>query len=420
MRTRITTWSSAAFAAAAAVCAVARPAYPAALPAARKEVVLYSFCQTSGCPDGQFPYGPMVQDARGNFYGTTVAGGNKNNAGTIYEFERVKKAWVFHSLYSFCTRTNCTDGSSPEGGLIVDTSGNLYGTAVLGGNANQGVVFELRKHGKFKILYSFCAKKNCTDGALPDSGLAYQGQRNGQLYDGKSTLYGTAEEKGPHSRGVAYAIAPDGSESTLYGFGADADDGADPMDPLIMDGAGNLYGTTSSGGSENGGTIFGINPSGVETMSFSFCSQGANCGFYPGQGGLLMTPDGALVGTTPNGGTYVSGVVFSFSTGTYQTLASFCNGSLCPSGGDARGALIEDSSGNLYGVAPLGGNTEGGGTVFEFTGSRLKALYSFCALANCADGKAPYAKLIMNSRGDLFGTTTAGGAYNGGAIFELL
>lgn len=394
-----------------------------ALPAgaARTETVLYSFCQASGCPDGQFPYAPMVQDTKGNFYGTTLGGSNANNAGTIYELEHVKKSWVFHSLYSFCAKTNCTDGSSPAG-LILDTSGNLYGTATLGGKAGQGVVFELRKNGKFKVLYSFCTKLQCADGALPQAGLTYQGQQNGQLYDGISTLYGTAEEKGPYDRGVVYSITPDGSESSLYGFGADnnANDGNGPGNTPIMDSEGNLYGTTGAGGSENGGTIFSINSSGMETMSFSFCSQGADCGFYPGQGALLMTPDGALVGTTPNGGMYDSGVIYSFAAGTYQTLASFCGKTYCKSGGDARGGLIEDSSGNLYGVAPLGGNdVEGAGSVFEFTGSRLRVLYTFCAQANCADGKAPYPKLIMNSRGRLFGTTAEGGAYNGGTIFEL-
>src|SRR5947209_14230709 len=85
------------------------------------EKVLYSFCQTSGCPDGQDPYSPMVQDAHGNLFGTAAAGGNSSNAGTIYELQKVKRNWVFHSLYTFCSQTNCTDGNAPSGGLIVDT-----------------------------------------------------------------------------------------------------------------------------------------------------------------------------------------------------------------------------------------------------------------------------------------------------------
>jgi len=362
----------------------------------------------------------MVQDARGNFYGTTTVGGNANNSGTIYELERAKKNWVFHTLYSFCSRTNCKDGRYPAG-LIVDTSGNLYGTAAGGGNGNEGVVFELRKNGKLSVLYKFCARSGCVDGAAPQAGLAYQGQQNAQLYDGISPLYGTAEDGGAYNQGVVYTITSGGPESALYNFGANSDDGNGPVDPVIVDTTGNLYGTTSAGGSENAGTIYSISPTGTETMSFSLCSQGEDCGFYPGTGALLMTPDGTLIGTIPNGGAYDGGVIYSFTAGTYQTLANFCNGSTCPTGAAARGALIEDPFGNLYGVAPLGGkNGTNAGTVFEFTGSRLRTLYSFCALTNCTDGKTPYSKLIMDSHGHLFGTTAGGGTFNGGTIFELL
>ena len=133
-----------------------------------------------------------------------------------------------------------------------------------------------------------------------------------------------------------------------------------------------------------------------------------------------MNPEGTLFGTSPGGGKFNEGFVYSFAAGTYSTLASFCNRRTCLTGGYSQSALIEDASGNLYGVAPLGGrNGTDKGTVFELTGSSLKALYSFCALANCTDGAGPYSKLLMNSRGALFGTTTLGGAFNGGAIFKL-
>jgi uncharacterized repeat protein (TIGR03803 family) len=367
----------------------------------------------------------MVQDAQGNLFGTTILGGNTHNAGTIYELQKAGKNWLFHSLYSFCSQTNCTDGNSPEGGLIVDTSGDLYGTTGIGGDANHGVVYELRKNGKLKVLYSFCAQAQCADGASPVGGLTYQGQQTGQIYDGTPTLYGTTEIGGPADWGLVYTIAPGTSESVLYALGADNNpyDGQEPLDPLIMDSEGNLYGTTNLGGSTNAGTIFTINPSGMETMSFAFCSQGGqDCGGEPGYGALLMTPNGALVGTTRAGGYYADGVIYSFAGGHYTTLAAFCNASHpCRSGGGAECALIEDSSGNLYGVAPLGGKSgPEPGAVFEFSGLKLKPIYTFCARANCTDGQHPYSKLIMNSRGHLFGTTIDGGAYNAGTIFELL
>jgi hypothetical protein len=133
-----------------------------------------------------------------------------------------------------------------------------------------------------------------------------------------------------------------------------------------------------------------------------------------------MKGDGTLVGTTPLGGIFGEGVLYSFATGTYTTVAHFCNAHTCKSGGNSQSALIEDAYGNLYGVAPLGGrNDSDKGTVFELTGTTLKAIYSFCAQTNCADGAYPYSKLLVNSRGALFGTTTRGGAFNGGTIFEL-
>jgi uncharacterized repeat protein (TIGR03803 family) len=239
-----------------------------ALPAsARIEKVLYSFCQTTGCPDGQDPYSPMVQDAHGNLFGTTLAGGNASNAGTIYELQKVKRSWVFHSLYSFCSQTNCTDGSTPYGGLIVDVSGNLYGTTLLGGNANDGAVYELQKNGTFKVLYSFCALSSCADGAQPYAGLTYQGQQTGAFYDGSSPLYGTTSSGGVSNlqSGVVYTITPGGVESVLYAFGEgfnNFNDGVKPLAPLTMDSDDNLYGTTNNGGSTNSGTIFGVSPSG--------------------------------------------------------------------------------------------------------------------------------------------------------------
>jgi uncharacterized repeat protein (TIGR03803 family) len=406
-----------------AVLALAAWAVFAAPAAARKEVVLYSFCQSTGCPDGQYPYSPMVQDARGNLFGTTLEGGNANNAGTIYELEKVKSGWLFHSLYSFCSQSGCTDGNAPEGGLIVDTAGNLYGTTVLGGRKNNGVIFELKRNGRFKVLYRFCEHAKCADGAGPVAGLTYQGQQSGQLYDGISTLYGTTESGGPANWGLVYSIAPGEQESVLYAFGANnnANDGQGPLAPVIMDSEGNLYGTTDGGGHPNGGTIFSITPAGNESMSFAFCSQGQDCGCNPGTGALLMRADGTLVGTTPQCGYYNEGVAYSFDSGTYTALAPFCNASHpCKSGARPESALVQDTSGNLYGVAPLIGRSDSDkGTVFELTGSKLKVLYAFCTQTNCVDGASPYSKLIMDSRGELFGTTTQGGAFNGGTIFEL-
>jgi uncharacterized repeat protein (TIGR03803 family) len=337
----------------------------------------------------------------------------------------VKKSWKLRTLYKFCSQTNCTDGDAPAGALVIDSSGNLYGTTDDGGNENGGVVYELQKGGAYKVLYSFCALSQCADGSHPFAGLAYQGQQSGETYDGVSTLYGTAARGGPMNWGVVYTIAPGEAESVLYGFGADdnADDGDGPTTPLILDSAGNLYGTTPGGGSTGGGTIFGITPQGSETLSFAFCSQEPqDCGADPGIGGLLMTPDGTLFGTTQEsevGGT-LRGVLYSFANGTYSTLANFCAHRKCKQGVGPEAALVQGPSGNLYGSASQGGGgTDNSGAVFEFTGSRLRAIYKFCAKPKCADGSNPYSRLLITSHGAMLGTTSQGGAFNEGTIFEL-
>src|SRR5437773_467075 len=112
MRPNKNLWFPLSAMAASALIAMALTALPAE---SRIEKVLYSFCQSSGCPDGQEPVSPLVQDTHGNLFGTTVLGGNTHNAGTIYELQKVKKSWVFHSLYSFCSQANCADGSWPVG-----------------------------------------------------------------------------------------------------------------------------------------------------------------------------------------------------------------------------------------------------------------------------------------------------------------
>ena len=204
----------------------------------------------------------------------------------------------------------------------------------------------------------------------------------------------------------------------LYAFGANnnASDGQAPLALVIVDSEGNLYGTTNVGGSSNEGTIFTINPAGNESVLFSFCPGQQECGCNPGTGALLMRADGSLVGTTLGCGEYDEGLAYSYSSGTYTALAPFCSHT-CKSGARPEGGLVEDTSGNLYGVAPQG--ESGQGTVFELTGSKLDARYTFCAQTDCVDGANPYSKLIMNSRRALFGTTAQGGAFNGGTIFEL-
>src|SRR5437016_5528086 len=115
-----------------------------------------------------------------------------------------------------------------------------------------------KKNGAFQVLYSFCSQTSCADGAQPYAGLTYQGQQNGQLYDGSSTLYGTTSAGGAIGIGGVFSLTPGGGEAILYSFGNSTNDGRLPISPLIMDGTGNLYGTAKYGGAAGAGTLFEI------------------------------------------------------------------------------------------------------------------------------------------------------------------
>jgi uncharacterized repeat protein (TIGR03803 family) len=192
---------------------------------------------------------------------------------------------------------------NPSAELIMDAAANLYGTTYHGGTSGGGVVFKLAPDGTETVLYSFCSQFNCADGDHPSAGL---------IMDGAGNLYGTTYYGGTSGGGVVFKLAPDGTETVLYSFCSQSNcaDGSDPEAGLIMDGAGNLYGTTSDGGGTFGGVVFKLAPDGTETVLYSFCSQsGCADGSYP-EAGLIMDGAGNLYGTTLGGGTSGTGVVF--------------------------------------------------------------------------------------------------------------
>src|SRR5438132_1655370 len=162
------------------VCAAAMltAAGPGAIPAAspdNPEQVLYSFCQQTGCSDGATPHAGLITDSAGNLYGTTYFGGNASDAGTVFQLTpNGSGGWTQTVLYAFCQQDACADGQNPRSGLIIDGSGNLYGTTTAGGSNGYGAMFELTPSGKAwsqTVLYSFCAQTGCADGADPSSGV---------------------------------------------------------------------------------------------------------------------------------------------------------------------------------------------------------------------------------------------------------
>ncbi|HEY1614476.1 MAG TPA: choice-of-anchor tandem repeat GloVer-containing protein [Rhizomicrobium sp.] len=149
---------------------------------------IYDFCESTGCPDGGSPSSRLVADASGNLYGTTFVGGTKDQ-GAVYRLSPGGKGWNESVIYSFCTSENCPNGQSPSGALWLDDNGDIYGTTYAGGANNSGIVYRLgggasSRKVAFSILYSFCSQADCADGSVPTSGV---------IADESGNFYGTTE-----------------------------------------------------------------------------------------------------------------------------------------------------------------------------------------------------------------------------------
>ena len=415
---------------------------------AYKLKVLYAFCAETNCTDGQAPspYAPVVMDAAGNLFGTTADGGDQGD-GVVFKLSPPQghKGWKFERIYSFCAEPACADGTTPIGNLVVDVSGNVFGVSRFGGSGN-GSVFELSppvegKTWTFAIVHSFCSESGCADGSQPFSGLTYQGAASGLPYDGTSPLYGVTSEGGTQGKGAAYQLVPvpqkaKWKESVLYSFcvKSGCTDGQTPTAVPILDGAGNLYGVTDFGGATQNGVLFKLSPGGGKrwrnTVLHSFCAvNGCSDGGLANK--LVMDGQGNLFGTAVFGGTSAThaGVAFELvangSQPQYSVLYNFCSQSDCRDGASPKSELLIDAAGALLGTAFNGGGhdtdlfNQGGGTVFKLTGTTLQTLHRFCSKPNCVDGMYPYAGMIANPSGVLFGITEVGGAHDGGEVFEM-
>jgi len=305
------------------------------------------------------------------------------------------------------TFTNGSDGSDPAGPLISDSADNLYGEAAAGGSSGHGTAFNLSPNGTLTVLYAFTDRN---DGGAPTGGL---------IMDNAGNLYGTASQGGANGKGAIFEISVQGSERALYAFKGGSD-GANPYSGVILDGAGNLYGTTVNGGSENCqygcGTVFRLAPGGNETVLYAF--TGGADGSDPFRG-LVRDKNGNLYGTTLLGGGYGYGAIFKLAPdGTETVLHSFSGGN---DGANPYAGLIRDSAGFLYGTTTAGG-ANGKGAVFQLApDGTLKVLHSF---TGGKDGTSPYAGLIRDKKGHLYGTTYGGGGTgcNGtgcGTVFKL-
>lgn len=384
------------------------------LPAqAQTETTLFTFSVGAA---GYSPCSGLAMDASGNFYGVTCYGGS-SNWGVVFQLVNNSGTYSQNTLYSLPGDGVSDHGEGPSAPLAIDASGNLYGTTYYGGTDGYGTVFELvNNSGTYsaKVLYSFTRA----------SGINPQGN---VIMDGSGNLYGTTSGGGANDYGTVFELVNNSgtySFEVLYSF--DNLDGAFPVGGLTMDGSGNLYGTTSAGGASAAGGNYGygvvfelVNNSGSYSQKLLYSFQGNGDGGYP-DAGLVMDKSGNLFGTTTYGGVNGAGNVLELvnNSGSYteNVLYSFPNSySSDEETTSFYSNLIIDGSGNLYGTT-AGGGANNDGTVFELVNS--SGTYTFETLYNFGssdtDGANPLGGVIMDALGNLYGTTLAG------TVFELV
>jgi uncharacterized repeat protein (TIGR03803 family) len=380
--------------------------------------VLYSFGSNSH--DGTYPQGKLVFDSGGNLYGVTAGDGAKGK-GTIFKLSpQSDGSWQETNLYNFCSdpwNGICRDGQEPNGSLAIDSQGNLYGTAESGGvscydnRRGCGTVFKLsppQNGGKwiYTVLYDFCSS-SCTSGAAPDSGLTF---------DAAGNLYGTTSMGGSghiyKGGGVTYMLSPGANgwtETVLYNFCSLGEayycpDGSIPNSGVVLDKAGNLYGTTESGTKWQRGVIYELSPSAggvwTESLIYTFYDDYA--------GGPVTFESGNLYSIARDG-------IRRFDNHNDKGLFE-----LFPTdvGSDSfGGALLDAQREVLFGTTESGG-ANNAGTIWEAEQAQIIPLYNFCSQPNCADGGNPFTGLIEDGAGNLYGTAE-GGSNSRGVVFEL-
>jgi uncharacterized repeat protein (TIGR03803 family) len=344
--------------------------------------VVESLCSDALC--GNSVRARMAQDGAGNFFGFMESGGFYDR-GAMFKLYREpgKSKWKFATIYNFCHLLDCRDGEDTESETpIVDTAGNLYGTTAFGGTYNAGTFFKLTpnwngRQWKLTVLYNFCAKDSaCHDGGQPIGSLTYQGASSGALYDGSSPLYGANEVGGAHGSGVVFSLTQRFGrwhEQQLYAFcsegGDSCTDGRIGRD-FSLDSSGDLIGVG-----------YRANPDNVNGFVFKLA---------------------------PNSGS-------RFWTQTI--LHNFCSLANCADGSGPAGGIVQDASGNLYGLTSYGGNTNCGhnggcGVLYRIAPDNSESvLHAFCSRPLCRDGIFPTGGLLIDSSGILYGAALGGGHY---------
>ncbi len=418
--------------------------------------VLYRF---TGGADGAQPFSTLIADQEGNLYGTTSAGASGTGGyGAVFQ---LNKAGQESTVYTFPQEV---DASKPDASVFRDAAGNLYGTTTLAGTFNDGALYRIDMSGGETVLYSF-GGANASNGCQPYGGVA--GDAAGNLY-GTTKYCGTLA--GGFTYGTLYKMDPAGNLTVLHNFGATGD-GAYPAGGVTLDAAGNIYGTTFSGGAycqtgDCAGVVYKLDAGGNYSILYSFTTAS---GWYQPEGTLALDSAGNIYGTTTTGGAFrldpagnftpihvftggaggfdlVAGVVLDAAGNIYGTayqggtgtckdltgcgvvfkldssgnetvLHTFTGG---PDGGSPLGGVVLDSAGNLYGTTQYGGSAYGSaghGVVFKLDPSGHETVIH--TFTGKPDGGTPGAGVILDQSGNIYGTTYAGGAVNRGTVFKL-
>ena len=375
--------------------------------------VLFSFDEE----EGSYPDTDLVVDDAGNLYGMTVEGG-RYGAGTVFRLAHTGEGWVHSVLYEF---TGGTDGGQPYGGVTLDAQGNVYGTTVIGGTSTTcedgcGTAFKLTKSATTPwaetVLHDF---PGGVDGSGPGGPVTF---------DGAGNLYGVTPTGGKYGIGTVFQLSPRPSgpwqETIIHDFTGGEDGGAGSAGRLLVDAGGIILGVATVGGANGLGVAYRMTPLGGGAWDFEtlYSFEGSPKGVFP-YGGLLRDDDGNLYGTTYYGGTKNVGVAFQLSQSggvwSETVLHDFQGGE---DGANSIAGLVLGKNGRLYGTTSEGGASCSCGTLFELrhtdTGWKERIVHTF---TGPPDGSYPYAGLVVDRNGTLYGATVHGGEDDDGSVY---
>ena len=364
----------------------------------------FTVLHTFSGQDGQSPRAHLTMDRGGNLYGTASKGG-RSGGGTAFKLSRRNGSWIFSLLYSFAE--NPSDAAVPNAAVIAP-DGSLYGSSLSGGGNRSGTVFRLRPPA------TRCAALSCP--WIENLVYQFQGGSDGCgpediVFDASGDIVGATNDLNCLHSGTVYQLTPSGGSWTydlLYAF--DRNESYDPSSALVIDHAGNLYGTTLYGASGNG-TVYQLSLSGSGWIYNTLYGFGNGTGAYPF--GVILDAAGDLFGTTEGGGSNNRGTVFELASGSggwaFNSVYNFTG--LNPNSGPAAPLTI-DNQGNLYGET-YGDGAFAFGNVFKLTRSGNGWIYSdLHDFTNVGDGSAPTGQIVIDANGNLYGTASAGGNIN--------